>query len=143
MKVTVLRRLQGNGEVYYVSAGKNHKGVYEHFTAKQVEGNPERFDVRESGSYQKKTNIRESALHPALKELNEIIATLTPLRPNRTTQQITVEAQKMYDEKRRAKLKESWQKRGLSPEAAAVAARQQTAMAPPASDLEFWSKFKF
>jgi len=43
----VLRRQQANGDVYYVAATKNHKGVYEHFTPKQVEGNS-KFEIVES-----------------------------------------------------------------------------------------------
>ena len=82
-----------------------------------------------------------------LQELNEVIALLVPFRPKRTAAEIRTEAALMVAEKHEYlehhRLAESWRQRGLSPEAAAIAARQQIAMAPPASDVEFWSKFKF
>lgn len=118
MKVTVMRRLQGNGKVFYVSNEKDHKGRYGQYTQKEVEGNPAKFQIQESGSI---------ALPKALKELNAVVAVLP---------------QKPVDEKHR-ELAEQWKERGLTPEAAAVAAKVQTKMAPPASDIEFWSKFKW
>jgi hypothetical protein len=81
--------------------------------------------IQESGSIAK--------LPKPLGELNEVVAILQSIRPNQP---------KLTD----AELQEAaklWEKRGLTPAAAEVAARQQKAMAPPASDIEFWSKFKW
>jgi len=82
-----------------------------------------------------------------LAELNEVIGLLTPFRSKRSAKEIRAEALMMIAEKHdfleQRRLTESWRQRGLTPEAAAVAAREQIAMAPPVGDLEFWSKFKF
>ncbi|HWY70690.1 MAG TPA: hypothetical protein VNX88_18630 [Terriglobales bacterium] len=135
MKVTVLRRRQGDGTVFYVSAAKNHKGVFENFSQKEVENNPTRFEVRESGSF-RKTNIHEvtpasdKTLPKPLGELNELIAMLAPFRRGRSQQEIATEAQKMLDHKHLNQVKESWQALGLSPEAAEVAARVEIQKRP-------------
>lgn len=74
--------------------------------------------------------MESNRLPKPLKELNEVVESLAwPYRPHST------EADK--------RLVESWKQRGLTPKAAEVAAKVQTKMAPPASDIEFWSKFKW
>jgi hypothetical protein len=137
--ITVLRRQQGNGKTYYVAATKNHKGIYEHFTQKEVEGNPIKFRIQESGSLKKSETPQ---LPKALGELNEVIALLTVTRPNTSREKIVAAAEKMLADKkaylRQRELKESWQLRGLTPEAAEIAAsvesRNRPVNLPPATE---------
>lgn len=112
MKVTVFRRQQGDGTIFYVSNLKDSRGNYGQYTQQEVEGNPVKFTVQESGSV---------ALPKALRELNETIALL----PKKSAPE-------------QSALAESWQRIGLSPEAAAVAARVESknrpADLPPATE---------
>ena len=154
MKVTVLRRQQANGKIFYVSAQKNFKGVYENFSQKEVENNPTRFEVRESTSF-RRTSIHEitqlgesKKLTKPLREFNDLAITLAALHPHWSDEKI----QRKLDETVRAgqtveglieTLTEAWRKRGLNEPAARIAGRETAASAPPATDLDFWSKFNW
>ena len=156
-KIQVYTQMGSNKAVEYVTVKKNYRGNHVVYSEAAYKANPAQFEVvakpiRESHRISIAHNegrvvTSNRPLPKPLNELNEVIALLTPFRPNRTPQQIEAEAEKMVAEKHKfldeRKLTESWKERGLTEEAAGVAARQQIAMAPPASDLEFWSKFRF
>jgi hypothetical protein len=158
MKIKVKRKQNGRQETFYQATEIDHKGVLRTYSAKEYKANPANFEVvgglKESQrilchevTQMGKVGRPKTILPNALGEINEVTAILErirPYNPRRTEAQLLEAAETWLSHKylNAKQLVESWKERGLSPEAARIAAREQVAMAPPASDLEFWSKFK-
>jgi hypothetical protein len=92
--------------------------IHRAYTEAQYKAERYQFEiVKESG---------ETTLPKPLSELNEVVALL----PNKSRDEIVKEAEQMITEEqdflRQRELKESWQRLGLSPEAAEVAAKVES-----------------
>jgi hypothetical protein len=151
MKIKVKRKQNGRGDTFYQSAEKDHKGIYREFSDKEYNSCPEKFEVVGGLKESQRVFIHEktrftgnemSKLPKPLGELNEVIALLAPFRPRKSRDEIVKEAETMLVDKKeylsQRQLKESWQLRGLTPEAAESAAtvesRNRPVDLPPATE---------
>jgi hypothetical protein len=164
-KIKVIRKQNGRGDTFYQAQEKDHKGVRREYTDKEYKKNPAQFEVvgglaeshralvdglKDPKAAKKLARAGFEVVHEVtmpklpkpLGELNELIACLTPFRPSKTRDQIVKEAERMVADKkaylRQREVKESWQRRGLTPEAAEVAAKvelqKRPASLPPATE---------
>jgi hypothetical protein len=145
MKKIKVRVIHGrNNEPMYVCVDSNFRGVFKAYTETEYKKNPAQFEITKEAAkpsgrvlVDEVTPLPKNAmpkLPKPLGELNELVALLTVTRPNTSREKIVAAAEKMLaDDKefmRQRQLKESWQLRGLTPEAAAVAAKVESSNRP-------------
>jgi hypothetical protein len=153
MKKIKVRVIHGrNNEPIYVCVDSNFRGVFKAYTEAEYKKNPAQFEITKEAAkpsgrvlVDEVTPLPKNAmpkLPKPLGELNELVALLTPFRPRKSRDEIVKEAEKMLADKkefiRQRQLKESWQLRGLTPEAAEIAAtvesRNRPVDLPPATE---------
>jgi len=170
MKIKVKRCQNGSGDTIYIATEKDHKGRWQTYSDADYKKNSAQFEVV-GGLAESHSALVDGMTHPsasrklvregfevihevtgqmaklpkALSELNEVVAMLAPWRPNKSRDEIVKEAERIVEDKKnflsQRQLEESWQLRGLTPEAAEIAAkveqRNRPADLPPATE---WAK---
>jgi hypothetical protein len=148
MKIKVRVQHGANNTPMYVSTEPNRRGVYKAYTEAQYKAERYQFEiVKEAAKPSGRVVVGEVTpvmpkLPKPLGELNELVALLTVTRPNTSREKIVAAAERMIADKkaylRQREVKESWQRRGLTPEAAEVAAKvelsKRPADLPPATE---------